>query len=596
MIGGKIILEGGLLTAFSGKIELGSVEGGIVQLNVSNSQFSLNYDQISQFQDIRLEQKALLDASGFSKGQINLQARNVSILDGAAIIVSHFGDAPSGAINIGAIESVNLVGVNDFKEFSVQNLDSNNIIRGIFTQTLSDGKGADITISARDLSIKNLSTLNAVTFGSAEGGSIQLKVQENFLLDGNNPLNFFLPSSIISLGTGSGKAGDVLMSGKKLLIQGGGLILSQTLGLGAGGDVTISISDSVEISGAIPTDLLGSEISSTIGSVNLLSGNPGEVAITTQNLKVASGGLINTNTTASGNAGNIIINANLIELVGNSQISSSADQPNAFLSGLFNLPEFPSGNSGSLSISTNDLNILDGGLISVINEGTGDGGVIEINASAILLNQGNISAETFSGQGGNIQINSDNITLLKNSNVAATAGGRGAGGNIEVTTDLLLVSDQSLIAANALLGSGGNISINGDTILSSDSIISASSELGLDGEVKFNGEIFQIQNLTSLPVNFSPEVLLSRSCFAGKPARVSFTWEGPGGVPLSDEVGAFSIPLSENPGTQQGISLRPPQSMRLATRLVRTEDGRLFLLGDGGDWPAAVGAGQKCDD
>ncbi len=216
LIGGEILVEGGILTAFSGGIELGSVAEGIVKLNQTENGFTFNYDGIAQFQDILLDNQALLDASGFSNGQIHLQARNVSVQDGAAIMISNFGNSSTGELKIRATESVNLTGITDFNQFSLAELNSNNIIRGFFTQTFSSGEGANITISARDLSIQNLSTINAVSFEAGEGGSIGLKVEEGLKIEGNNPFFFFLPSSIISLSTGMGKAGDILISGKRL--------------------------------------------------------------------------------------------------------------------------------------------------------------------------------------------------------------------------------------------------------------------------------------------------------------------------------------------------------------------------------------------
>jgi filamentous hemagglutinin family protein len=585
LIGGEIIIDNGILTAFSGQIELGSVERGIVQFSENKDGFTLNYERISQFQDISLHQQALLDASGISNGQINLRAKNVSIEDGAVVMITNFGNAPHGSLKIKATEEVNLRGITDFNQFSLQGLNNNNIIRGIYTQTLSEGKGADIIISAKNLSVQDFSTISALSFARGEGGSLLLNIAENLQIEGSEQINLFLPTSILSLGAGTGRAGDILILGKRLSVENGGLLISQSLGTGDSGNLEITVADEVEVSGSVAADLQGNEfISSAIGSLTLFSGNTGEVVISTNKLKLASGGSINTNTNATGNASNMIINASTIEITGQnlsgtpSQISSSANKSISFLAELFNLPEIPSGNAGSIEINTEDLTIAHGGLINVTNEGSGNGGNINLLAEKTVLDQGSISAETFSGRGGNISLQGDSLLLQNGSKITASAENQGDGGNINLHSDLLLVWENSQITANAFQGNGGNIEINGNVLMGSESIISASSELGIDGQVQINGDIYEINDLTSKPTQFAAEQLITQGCFDGQSeSAIQIIQRGLGGRSLTGQVSYSFIPFSD-PEIAAIAKKTASNPMVDATRMVVMDDGTVHLL------------------
>jgi large exoprotein involved in heme utilization and adhesion len=254
-----------------------------------------------------------------------------------------------------------------------------------------------------------------------------------------------------------------------------------------------------------------------------------------------------------------------------------------------------SGQGGNIILNAKQLYLRDSE-ISASSGGQGEGGNIQIFSSHIFGENSSITSESSSGRGGNIQLTSKDISLFQ-SPISATAGGSGNGGNIALHTEQLYVID-SAITAQAFKGRGGNINIKATdfALISPNSLISASSELGIDGEVRLNTDSFQIQNLTTLPVNFSPEVLLSRSCFAGKPAQVSFIYQGSGGLPLDSEIGSFFIPLPENQTKPQVVPPQLPKGMSLATRLVSTEDGRLFLLGNGKNLPASLGTVPECDN
>lgn len=59
LVGGDVFLEGGQILAEKGRIELGSVSSGLVNLSPKSSGFALGYKGVSNFQNIQLSQKSI---------------------------------------------------------------------------------------------------------------------------------------------------------------------------------------------------------------------------------------------------------------------------------------------------------------------------------------------------------------------------------------------------------------------------------------------------------------------------------------------------------------------------------------------------------
>lgn len=72
LVGGNISLSGGLLTADSGHIELGSIGEGQIGLNPTTLGWTFSYNKVQNFLDINLSGKAALDASGLGGGSIQI--------------------------------------------------------------------------------------------------------------------------------------------------------------------------------------------------------------------------------------------------------------------------------------------------------------------------------------------------------------------------------------------------------------------------------------------------------------------------------------------------------------------------------------------
>ncbi|MCJ8279316.1 MAG: filamentous hemagglutinin N-terminal domain-containing protein, partial [Rivularia sp. ALOHA_DT_140] len=178
LVGGEVSLNSSILTAESGNIELGSVGEGTVNLNQTNQGFTLNYPGILNFQDIQLSQQSLVDTSGENPGSIQLQGRNISINDGSKIWIQNRGNETSGNISINASESLTLNGTS---------LDDS-IASGLLTETLTEGRSGNITVSGKTLAIANGATIASSTYSNGKAGDFQIDFSESVDLFGLSPI------------------------------------------------------------------------------------------------------------------------------------------------------------------------------------------------------------------------------------------------------------------------------------------------------------------------------------------------------------------------------------------------------------------------
>ncbi|NKB17012.1 MAG: hypothetical protein HC770_00945, partial [Pseudanabaena sp. CRU_2_10] len=231
ILGGDILLNGGVITAPSGNIALGSVRGGFVGLNPNGT---LDYSGISNFGLIETRSAAALDASGIGGGSIHLQAGNIQ-LGQSTLIIQNFGIQPAGNISLNATNTI------------VVEKNSGNIRN----ETVGTGAGGSIALSAKQLILRDGIEISTRSFGSAIGGNVDVNASEEVLIDSVlfSQDRGVTPSSLSSLALNSGRAGNVNVSTKVLRILNGAVISSTTAGIGDGGEVNVWASDRTEIIG-----------------------------------------------------------------------------------------------------------------------------------------------------------------------------------------------------------------------------------------------------------------------------------------------------------------------------------------------------------
>ncbi len=588
LIGGDIALEGGIMSAESGQIELGSVGEGVVSLSSTNSGWNFGYEGVSSFKNIQLSQRALVDASGNGNGSIQVQGRNVSLQGGSGILIQNQGNQPANQITVNASESLELNGSSP---------DGNSTIG---TETLGSGNGGDITIFTKKLFLQNGGGILTRTFSAAKGGELTVNAINLIKISGFSPITY-LGSNISALTLSSGNAGNVAVSTEQLSIQQGGSVASSTFGTGPGGNVTVNAVQSIELIGVNPINFSPSAL--TAASLN--AGNAGKVIINASRLVLRDGGRVDTATVASGNAGSVTINAtDSVEVSGTvpgsinpSLIDSSANILDRTLQEILRLPPVPSGASGDVTINTGRLIVTNGGLVNVKNDGIGNAGNLIINANSIFLdNSGGITATNEVGSGGNITLNTQQLQLRHNSPISATAGNNGDGGNLNINANTIVAIENSNITANANLGRGGNIEIATQGLFTSpNSLITASSNAGVENQGVVNVKIlgFDANNaLTPIRGNLvSTEQAIAGSCIArSNKQQGRFIVTGTGGLPttpygfLTNRYPVIGLqPLGSNrssipnQGKPEIAKWHIGDPIVEAQGIVRTPDGKILL-------------------
>ncbi|HBE19926.1 MAG TPA: filamentous hemagglutinin [Cyanobacteria bacterium UBA11149] len=550
LIGGDINLNGGLLTAESGHIELASIATGKVIFNPLTQGWNFNYFNVQNYGNIRLSNGALLDGSGSGGSGIDIIGRQITMSGGSLAFTNNQGSLPGGDINVFNSELIDLSGDNP-----------KGIPSGLRTQTVGKGNAGNISVYTTNLLVRGGANIMSFTFNIGSGGDITIEANDELKLIGASPFSPQSNSGIRARTFGIGNGGDMTISTTHLQLIDGAVLANQTFGIGATGNLRIDVTDSVEIIGVNRFSPLSQRIRSGIG-VGVGpngSGNTGNLTINTSRLIVRDGGRINRdgggivpNTSGNRVDGSLTINASeSIEVSGfdsdtslKSFISSSVlgNQPIQIILGV---PTVPVGNTGTLILNTPRLLISNSGKVSVENQGLGNAGEINISAREIILDEkGEINAATISGIGGNINLKIEDYLLLRNGGkITAQAGDMGDGGNINIESSLIvgITTENSEIIANAFMGNGGNINISTSGIFglvptrgplnNSLSEINASSNTGIEGIVTINNpEVDPTSGLIKLPeeiVDSTKEVIVGCAAAEGN----SFTITGRGGLP-----------------------------------------------------------------
>jgi filamentous hemagglutinin family protein len=579
LIGNGVNLNGGVIsTVDNGQIFLSSLNSGSVDINQGENGFTLTSPNVTEYQDISLNQQSLIDASGERTGTVSLAGKNINILDESFVLSQNQGNLPSGSLNIQASESLTVSG----------RAVKSDVRSNIRSETFNSGEGADINIAANQVLFKDGARIRTNSFSEALGG--------NITINSSNSIQLSVPSSIIATTFAQGNAGNISLSTSQLQLN-ASAINSSTNGAGNGGKLDVN-ADLIEIIGTSSTDR------ASIATTSFGAGNADNLTLNTKKLRVINGASLSSSSFGAGNAGNLTVNASeLVEVKGKSNNSVTTSNPQSIIRaavqsvprqarGLQGLPDVPSGDGGNIIITTPVLNITQEGVVSVENQGTGNGGTLFINADQLNLDQvGSITAATASGQGGNINLDTENLQIDEGSTITATAENNGDGGNVNINTTSLIAKKNSQVTANAFNGRGGNIDINAEGLFlfdSPDNIFSASSELGIDGEIQINTPDINFQKeleQSELEI-LTAEQAIANSCLARSNQQVSFTVGANGGLPKSSSsnysdanfslTGVGSLPYI--PETAVTTPRNQDQALIPAEKMVETKDGRIFLV------------------
>ncbi len=405
--------------------------------------------------------------------------------------------ASGGRIELGSVGGGSFVSLNPSNQGwvlgyeSVRNFQNIQLIQRIVdgsqigsTVNASGEGGGNIQIRGNHVKLTENTKIVALTLGSQSGGDLRVNASESLELVG--------PGTRLQTATefnSTGKSGNLTIATKKLIVRNGAQVSTLTVGEGAGGNLTVKASESVDIIGSYPLPNTDIVEYSALSSETAGAGKAGNIAIDTKRLLIQDGGLVTAAssggvdpqpkptpalfTPATGDGGSLTVTVSeSVELIG----TTATGRPSR-------LAAFTesSGNAGNLTISTEQLIVRDGAAVTVSSEvpnnvnylgdrnNLGKAGNLSIYARSIRLdNKGKLSSETGIGQGGNIFIQVQDLLLLRrNSQISTNAGKEqvlGDGGNIFINAiDGFIVAqakENSDITANAFTGSGGKVQIN----------------------------------------------------------------------------------------------------------------------------------------
>jgi large exoprotein involved in heme utilization and adhesion len=519
LVGGDVRLEGGRLFAPGGRVELGGIAGtSTVELNVNGSDLSLSFPNGTQFSDVLLTNRAVVNVTAGGGGSITVNARNLEVLEGSRLLAGIGEDlgivgAQAGDITLNATGEIIVGQSSGFFSSRIEN----NVNRN------ATGNGGNINIQAESLFMSDGSRLSTNASGQGDAGSIFVRVSDAVNLIDNSYIDSSAAGNVPKVGDG----GDIQIQAGSLSMNRAGLSASifrsgnsrdgiYGYGQGNGGSIT------VQVEGAV--DLMDSSIASILGTA--VTGKGGDIKIKAKSLSMTDEAILTTRTNGQGNAGDISVEVeDTISLTTsniNSFVNFYGENYRAVGNGgdikikagsLFMLADayisastLGQGNAGDISVQVSDAVSLSNTSYITSNVNTtavGEGGNIQIEAASLLLSGDAVINTSTNGRGnaGNIQVNASNsvsISGVKPGSSSSSYGGlftdsdktaTGQGGNISITTGALRISDRaSLNARTNSAFRGGNITVDANTVdvTNGGKLVTTAFSSGGAGDININ--------------------------------------------------------------------------------------------------------------
>jgi filamentous hemagglutinin family protein len=479
LVGGEVRVEGGVIRAPGGRVELGGLAApGVVEIeeisdiinpNLEFPNVQLSFaDEIARA-DVSLTNQAVIDVVAGGGGDIRINAGNIDV-SGASTIQAGIGSgmgstaARAGNILLNATDEVSIrqssrVG-NDI--FQNATSDRSNIFDAIENGVIYGSAG----IRAGSVKVTDGAQISTSTFGNGSAGLLLIEADGEVFVDGSSVGNS--SSAIFSTveAGATGDAGGILIETGSLTLVNGGQLQTlvrqapngQSAGQGSAGAVIVQASDSVVITGVNALDLPSSIFSTLNPEAN---GNAGLVSVSADSIEVKDGATISTSTFGIGDAGIVLLEANdEISITGNGTLISS------------NVEQGARGNTLGVSISASSLFMSGGSNIQALTRGDGTAGIILVDVTDLVDLSGTSpdgpstglftsSEDTATQPGGLIEVNADTLRLSNGAVLSARTQSAFEGGGILVNVNTLEAIDGGQILTTAYAsGASGVIVIN----------------------------------------------------------------------------------------------------------------------------------------
>ncbi|BAZ15787.1 filamentous hemagglutinin outer membrane protein [Calothrix sp. NIES-4071] len=326
-------------------------------------------------------------------------------------------------------------------------------LRNSASVSTSNQGGGNIRLFGKHVTVSDGSRIEANTLGSLVGGDLRVDASEILEVVGESAIG--QRSELVARTTGTGNAGNLIITAPVFRILEGARVSTTTNGAGKAGNLTVTAS-SVQVSGFTKTREFGSDLFAQTRRGS--TGDGGELIVTTKRLLVQNGGQIGVSTFGDGNGGRLTINASeLVEVSGSSESILAANTNGK-------------GKGGDLIINTGKLVVQDGAEISASTSGDGDAGSLLVNASESVHVRGTsvdgkftseLTAGAYAtGKGGELTINTP-LLVLDEGNIFAGTASKGNAGNLRINTNYLIAENGAQISTITVSsGNGGRLVVN----------------------------------------------------------------------------------------------------------------------------------------
>ncbi|MBR8834575.1 MAG: S-layer family protein [Stigonema ocellatum SAG 48.90 = DSM 106950] len=465
LVGGDITFTGGVITAPRGRIEVGAVGSGTVNLTQTPAGWQFDYTQVQDFRSINFTERSSLwnpYPVGNPAGGIQVVGRDIR-LDQSQIAAATVGNGQGGNITVNATGSLFLGGVNPNGQASSPAWIVNQVAPG------ATGKGGDVNIQAQALTLQDGAAIETLSLGSGVAGNVKvladtIAARDEVVLQ--SPLAPFgnSRSRIASETYTSGAGGDITVVAQKLTLENSAFVgtILYPGATGRGGNVSVDVADQIDASGIGPISFTGSGIEAYALGI----GNGGNISVSTGTLNLTDGATILTYASpiegvpnsGIGSAGNVTVVARQsINLVGESSIKPALDL--TYIGSLTHA----FGNSGNLTVTTPILSLKDGASLGTTTlpvmdgdypNNLGDSGNVTLNVSDRLTVSGInkftqgasfLGTGTYSdGKAGDVTIHTNQLFVTNGGAITNITAANGNAGALTIQANNILVEGQNI--------------------------------------------------------------------------------------------------------------------------------------------------------
>lgn len=461
---------------------------------------------------------------GASAGDIRVNGANLQVQTGSAITLISNGiqieggtlTAESGQIELGSIQSGTVVlDTNldpnttsepwDF-DFSTISAPADMLLTNNAKVDASGSPGGTIQLRGRNLQIQDGSTVLVQHQGT---GNTTGRIQVNADLLSLSATSANLEAGkILSENLSRGEGTNIEVSARQITGQNGGSINATTAQNGGrGGDITVSATEFIRMSGYSPS--VATATSGINTPSNLNGGKGGDIFVTSPDILLQDGAGIGSLVFGGAGGGGLYLYSDAMSILGENAGTGGA----SFVAAT----TFFGGDAGIIDIQTGKLRLQGGGLISASTSAAGNAGSLTIQAydsieidgaGSVVSQPSRITAsgqnppgrfqQIFglpplpSGDAGDLSIVSPIIRVLNQGYIAVENVGSGDAGQLSIKADSILLDQQGQIKAATAVGEGGNLVLNVQDVLllRHNSLISAEAGgLGNGGNITINAPV-----------------------------------------------------------------------------------------------------------